>query len=118
MALIKCGGCESVHESTLVVCPVCGRCPRCGTKRAPDLKKFGDCRECQAPYCSGCGRCHRCGSVRPTDLPPCSCGHPTDKEGLAQTEKAFAIAPHTGFGCATAIVIGAAAFGFWIGRAF
>ena len=33
MALIKCGGCDAIHESTQPVCPVCGRCPCCGDRR-------------------------------------------------------------------------------------
>jgi hypothetical protein len=91
MALIQCGGCESVHESTLTACPVCGRCPGCGEKRASPVDKLGECPNCQAPYCSGCGRCHVCGTIRLIDLPPCGCGHPADPEKLAQTEKVFAL---------------------------
>jgi hypothetical protein len=90
MTLIRCGGCESVHESTLKACPVCGRCPGCGARRIPHIDKAGDCPGCGAPYCSGCGRCHVCGSLRPIDLPECGCGHPADKEKLARTEEVFA----------------------------
>ncbi len=96
MALIQCGGCESVHESTLAVCPVCGRCPGCGDRRTPHISKVGDCPNCQAPFCSGCGRCHVCGSTRSTDLQPCTCGHLNDLERLAQTEESFALPKRTG----------------------
>jgi hypothetical protein len=91
MALITCGGCESVHESALAVCPVCGRCPGRGGRRAPHISKADDCPNCQAPFCSGYGRCHVCGSTRSTDLLPCTCGHRIDLERLAQTEASFAL---------------------------
>jgi hypothetical protein len=116
MALIKCTSCNSVHESTLMVCPVCGRCPSCGDRRAPQIEKVGDCPICQTPYCFGCGRCHVCGSMRPTDLPPCTCGHPTDPELLARTEKSFALPRRVGSGCATALglTVGLTSLGAWI----
>jgi hypothetical protein len=116
MALIKCGGCESIYESNLTVCPVCARCPGCGTKRAPHINKVGDCPKCQAPYCSGCGRCHVCGSTRPTDLPPCSCGHPKDLEKLARTEEAWALTKRRGGGCAPALAlwVGLSSLGAWL----
>jgi|SRR6516165_2193924 hypothetical protein len=82
MALVHCNGCEAVHESTLLVCPGCGRCPGCGQKRVSRtrLKELWLCPNCQVPYCAGCGRCHICGLLRFTNLEvePCDCGHPSD----------------------------------------
>lgn len=91
MALINCGGCDTILESTLRACPGCGRCPGCGTRRVDDrrLEEMSACSTCRAPYCSGCGRCHACGQLRRFDVGACDCTHPSDPERLAKTEKAF-----------------------------
>ena len=93
MALIRCGACDSVHESTLAACPGCGRCPSCGAKRVDRrlLKEMRLCPECNVPYCPGCGRCHVCGKLRVFDLLPCTCGHPFDPSVLAKLEESFGV---------------------------
>jgi hypothetical protein len=93
MALIQCGGCEAVHESTLPVCPVCGRCPCCGTRRVSkrELAEQADCPVCEVPYCSGCGRCHTCGAVRYSGIEPHTCGFPTDPEKVRSVEESFGL---------------------------
>ena len=91
MAFIKCGGCQTVIESTLRACPNCGRCPGCGKPRVDEtqLQGMATCATCGAPYCDGCGRCHVCARMRQFDLDNCECGHPTDPVRLAKTEQAF-----------------------------
>ena len=89
MALIRCGGCRAIHESTLAACPACGRCPGCGARQAEAAAKGPGCPDCRAPYCPCCGRCPACGSLRTVALPPCPCGHPSDPDRLARVEATF-----------------------------
>ncbi|WP_156514657.1 hypothetical protein [Planctomyces sp. SH-PL14] len=76
--LIRCLGCEVIHDSAAAVCPGCGRCPNCGDRRisSRDLQSHHLCPQCRTPYCSGCSRCHQCGTVRTFEAPPCRCGFP------------------------------------------
>ena len=39
--LIRCSGCEAVHLSRLMTCPVCGRCPGCGRRRVTSVELSG-----------------------------------------------------------------------------
>jgi hypothetical protein len=89
--LIRCGGCEAVHESTLPACPSCGRCPACGRRRVPagELTAYVTCRVCGAPMCAACGRCHGCGALRLFDVGACECGHPSDRERVVAVERHF-----------------------------
>ena len=91
--LIRCCGCEAVHESTLAACPVCGRCPACGQKRVSrrQLADESTCRACGVPYCDACGRCQGCGRVRLFEVGVCSCGHPDDPEQIKPVEKHFGL---------------------------
>lgn len=91
--LIRCGGCEAVHDSRLAACPGCGRCPACGTRRvsSKELANWTACRECGAPYCCGCGRCPGCGKVRLFEVGACACGHPDDPRQVASVEQHFGL---------------------------
>lgn len=93
MMLIKCGGCEVVHESTLPACPVCSRCPCCGETRVSkrELAEQADCATCGVPYCSGCGRCHVCNKLRFSGMEAHSCGFPDDPEQVRRVEETFGL---------------------------
>lgn len=74
---INCPGCDVVVDPTRPVCPGCGRCVGCGTKRAQHRVT---CPACYSPYCACCGICAKCFGVRYSDLlAPCDCGHPSEK---------------------------------------
>jgi hypothetical protein len=115
MALIKCDACDAIHESTLPVCPVCGRCPCCGTRRVSkrELAEHSACPTCGAPYCSGCGRCHHCGALRFADMEAHSCGFPVDPEKVRSVEESFGLNRKGSWGClfALAFVLGGLAVG-------
>jgi hypothetical protein len=99
MAMIRCGGCEAIHDSRVPVCPGCGRCPHCGAKRASreDWKAWAECAACRLPYCASCGRCHGCSGLRFEDLGTCpGCGFPDDPETVASVERAWGIRPRDG----------------------
>ncbi len=77
---ISCLGCSAIIDPTLAVCPGCGRCLHCGTKRA---KAIESCPQCEVPYCTCCGRCPACHGLRYSDITePCECGHPADVDKL------------------------------------
>jgi hypothetical protein len=88
MALIKCPGCDAIHDSTSPACPGCGRCPYCGDRRVSkrELAEQTACAACGVPYCSGCGRCHACGAVRFSEMGPHTCGFPANKEKVHTVE--------------------------------
>lgn len=100
MSLIRCCGCETIHESTLVVCPGCGRCPSCGKPRISrqELKSMANCPDCETPYCSGCGRCHSCGEIRFRDIEVHGCGFPEDEQKVRTVEETFGLGKR-GTGC-------------------
>jgi hypothetical protein len=107
VALIKCEGCTAVHESTLPVCPGCGRCPNCGERRVSkqELAERAACPSCATPYCTGCGRCHVCGALRFTDMPAHECGFPTDPEQVRTVEKVFGLQAQRGGGCLSVVTL-------------
>jgi hypothetical protein len=104
MALIRCGGCVAVHESTLVVCPGCGRCPCCGERRVSDSELASGCPSCSVPYCSGCGRCHGCGTIRFLEMKPHSCGFPSDVEKVLKVEQSFGLQNRGIAGCSVLLL--------------
>ena len=93
MSLIRCGGCNAVHESNLTACPVCGRCPHCGDRRvsASQRSALSTCCNCGTPFCDNCGRCHVCGVLRDFGVGPCECGHPNDPKCIEAVERHFAL---------------------------
>ena len=93
MTIIRCGGCEAIHDSTLRVCPSCGRCPGCGRRRVSkkDLPAIRRCSECSGSICISCGRCHQCGGMWSHEIETCGCGFPEDPEALRKTEETFRI---------------------------
>lgn len=101
MPLIRCDDCFAVHESTLPVCPGCGRCPHCGERRVSkrELTEQADCRSCRVPYCSGCGRCHHCGTLRFAEMSVCGCGFPADVEKVRAIERTFGLQTERKAGC-------------------
>jgi hypothetical protein len=95
MALITCGGClDAVFESSTVACPVCGRCPHCGSPRVgkADLADQSTCRSCGGPICASCGRCKGCGNLRVFDVGRCNCQHPTS-DTIKAVEQSFGLEP-------------------------
>jgi hypothetical protein len=101
MALIKCPGCDAVHDSTSPTCPGCGRCPYCGDRRVSkrELAEQAACSACGVPYCSGCGRCHACGTVRFSEMGPHTCGFPADKEKVHSLEESCGLHRRGAGGC-------------------
>jgi hypothetical protein len=93
MTYVRCPGCDTIHESTLPVCPGCGRCPACGERRATSkyIAEHVACPACGLPYCDRCWRCHGCGKPRYIDAGTCTCGFPDDPAKLAQMEQAFSL---------------------------
>lgn len=104
MELIRCEGCAVIHESTLPVCPGCGRCPCCGELRVSrkELRLQAACPGCNVPYCGGCGRCHVCGVLRFAEMEAHSCGFPTDPQTVQSVEKNFGIRERSR-GCLTTL---------------
>ena len=120
MALIKCGGCGAVHEAASTACPACGRCPGCGAQRVSGDELPGECDDCRVPFCSSCGRCPACGKLRPIEAEPCECGHPNDREKLAEVERTFGLhdepsPPSVGRGVALILLVaGLLALIYWL----
>lgn len=85
--LIRCPGCDQIHDSSLVICPDMGRCLACGRKRltSSELEQLTRC--CFVPHCHCCGRCHGCGVLQFTDMMPCECGFPSDPKQRAVVER-------------------------------
>ena len=106
MLLIECDGCGSVHESTVPVCPGCGRCPGCGEMRVSEqaIAERVDCPTCGLPYGHACGRCQVCGSSRFTGVGPHGCGFPDDPEKVRSVEKACGLRERRGAGYLVAMV--------------
>jgi hypothetical protein len=100
MALVRCDGCGAVHESTLSVCPGCGRCPTCGDRRVSmrELAESANCPACGVPYCSGCGRCHTCGAIRFSEMEPHDHGVSEDERARA-VEESFGLHKRGKGGC-------------------
>jgi hypothetical protein len=78
MEYVYCDGCEAVFDPARLVCPACGRCPGCGSRRARGEE---ECPHCSVPYCTCCGRCPVCGELRYGNIQaPCSCGFPKEEQ--------------------------------------
>lgn len=90
---IRCGDCAHQHPSTVLICPVCGRCPRCADRRLDRrLKKDrAFCRSCACSKLPGDEQCSYCGAVDRLAIGLCVCGHPDVPRGREETERAFRV---------------------------
>jgi hypothetical protein len=85
--LIRCPGCEGIHDSRMLICPNMGRCLACGVKRLTGGELTQITRCCFKPVCSCCGHCHGCHALQYTDLLPCECGYPLSPAAEVALEK-------------------------------